>query len=102
VTKIPLACTLATGEAAARAHEWRAFLETHVVEVQRTSSIAHLRLRDESDSLLVATDLARREKACCAFFEFRLTILADAFWLDVEIPDDAGITLDDVSFFTAS
>jgi len=49
----------------------------------------------------MATDLAQREKACCAFFEFRLLILASAVWLEVEIPEDAGVTLNDLSFLVA-
>jgi hypothetical protein len=102
VTKIPVACTLRAGDVKARVNEWREFLKTYVVESRRTSSTARLRLRDEGESVLAATELARREKTCCAFFEFRLSILTDAIWLEIEISDDAGISLDELSFLPAS
>lgn len=101
MSKIPIACSLSTGDARDRIDEWRALLQTHIVEVERTSSSARLRLRDDGEAILMATDLAQREKACCAFFEFRLLILASAVWLEVEIPEDAGVTLNDLSFLVA-
>jgi hypothetical protein len=42
-----------------------------------------------------AADLARREKACCAFFEFSIAIEADGLWLSVRVPADASPILDD-------
>jgi len=102
VTKIPVACSLSKGNARVRVNEWREFLETCVVEVERSSFSARLRLRDESESILLAADLAQREKTCCAFFEFRLSILADAIWLEIEIPDDVGVTLDGLAFLVES
>jgi hypothetical protein len=67
-----------------------------VLEVARGEHSARLRLEDGSDALLAATDLARREKACCSFFDFRLEILAEAIWLEVEAPPGAAAILDGI------
>ncbi len=98
MTKIPIACSLAPGDAAGRVAEWSEFLRVHVVETVRTPTDARFRLLDEDATTLAAVDLARREKQCCAFFEFRLVIQADDRWLVVEILDDSGVTMDDLSF----
>jgi hypothetical protein len=98
VKRIPIACSLSTSDASERISEWRAFLEKDVVETDRTTALVRLRLTDEVDSVLSAIDLAQREKACCAFFEFRLAILSESVWLEISIPDDAGVTLDELSF----
>jgi hypothetical protein len=100
VSKIPVACSLSADDARDRGDEWRRLRNTHVVEVERTASSARLRLRDGGEAILAATDLAQREKECCAFFEFRLLILADAVWLEVEVPDDVDLSLDELSFLT--
>ena len=65
-----------------------------VVEVARSEGSARLRLEAGDDGLLVAADLARREKACCPFFEFRLVLYPEAVWLEVEAPGDAAAILD--------
>lgn len=101
MSKIPIACSLAAGDAKDRIGEWSTLLNTHVVKVERTSSSARLRLRDDSEAILVAIDLAQREKECCDFFEFRLLILANAVWLEVEVPGAADVSLDDLSFIAA-
>jgi MerR family copper efflux transcriptional regulator len=96
VTQIPIACTLTGAQQKERGDEWRHFLADDVVEVARTDSSARLRLNDESDVILTAVDLARREKACCAFFEFRLDVLDDAIWLVVDAPAEAASILDEL------
>lgn len=101
MTTIPIACSLAPGDASSRVNEWRGFLDSHVTENVRTSTVARLRLRDEGESMLGAVDLARREIKCCAFLEFRFLIEADALFLEVALPDGAGVSLDDLSFLIA-
>lgn len=101
MAKIPIACSLAPDDAAGRVGEWSEFVEAHVVETVRSATDARLRLRDEDATILTAIDLARREKRCCAFFEFQLTIQNDEIWLVIEIPDDSGLTMDDLSPFIA-
>jgi hypothetical protein len=101
VTKVPIACSLSSTDAGNRVSEWNEFLKTHVTEVERTPWTARLRLRDDDVTLSTAIDLARREKVCCAFFEFRLAIHVDDLWLEIEIPNDAGVSMDDLSFLIA-
>jgi hypothetical protein len=96
VTQIPIACTLTAAEQLNRGDEWRQFLVEHVVEIDRSESSARLRLAHGDNVILIAVDLARREKACCAFFEFGLELLPDAIWLRVETPPEAATILDDL------
>lgn len=94
MTRVAIACTLSAGDATARVAEWQGFLERDVAEIVRTPGSARLRLEDRDDAVLRATDLARREKGCCAFFDFRLVLLPDAVWLEVDAPDQAVPILD--------
>jgi hypothetical protein len=96
VTSIPVACTLSADDTTARFDEWQQFLIGDVVEIARTGTVARLRLKEGDGALLGAADLARREKACCAFFEFRLVLLPEAVWLEVEAPDEATPILDEL------
>lgn len=96
MTRIPIACSLSVDDAASRVEEWQRFLADCVVEVERTGASGRLRLRDDDDAVLIATDLARREKACCAFFEFRLALLPEGVWLEVDGPPEAAPVLDEL------
>jgi hypothetical protein len=96
VTQIPIACTLSGPAKSIRAEEWRRFLKQNVSEVIRDEHSARLRLRDGDDVLMEAVDLARREKACCAFFEFRLKVLPDEVWLEIDAPLEATPMIDDL------
>ncbi len=88
--QVPIACTLTTDAAGGRIEEWRRFLAQHTAAVERTSDRRlRVRLTDTDRALQGAVDLARREKACCAFFEFSISVGADASWLCVEVPSDA-------------
>ncbi len=49
------------------------------------------------DQLGEVVDLARREKACCPFFDFSLEIGADALTLRVVAPADATAVLDELA-----
>lgn len=71
-------------------------MSRRVVEIARSEGSVRLRLEDSDEALLLATDLARREKTCCAFFEFRLVPLPEAVWLEVEAPDEAAAILDEL------
>ncbi len=94
MTQIPIACTLSSVNRTTRGDEWRQFLDSSVVEVVRSHTSARLRLIGGEDVILTAVDLARREKACCEFFEFRLELLADVVWLEVDAPVEASTLLD--------
>jgi hypothetical protein len=99
VTSIPIACTLSAADQTLRGDEWRRFLNADVVEVIRSESSARLRLADGEDVITTAVDLARREKTCCAFFEFVLELLPEAVWLRVSAPSEAATILDDLFTF---
>jgi hypothetical protein len=94
--KVPVACTLSAADAGERVEEWRRFLATSTSAVERSSDRQlRVRLADTSKALHGAVDLARREKACCEFFEFSIDVEADASWLSVAVPADAeGILAD--------
>jgi hypothetical protein len=94
VTQIPIACTLTASEKTARGDEWQRFLATSVSKSIRTETSVRMRLIDGDDVILKAVDLARREKDCCAFFEFHLDVLPDAVWLEMAAPIEAASLLD--------
>jgi hypothetical protein len=75
---VPIACTLAPDGVADRMEEWRTFLSTMVTKVEQVTNQATLTLLRDGETLVVATDLAEREKACCPFFQFSIEV--DAFW----------------------
>lgn len=89
MTRIPIACELTADDADLRVEEWRQFLATQVIEVRQGARSIRLSLRDD-DAVLAAVDLARREKTCCPFFQFRLVPLPETVWLDIEVPDEAA------------
>ena len=97
VTSIPIACTLSASEQAGRGDEWRTLLVENVVELIRSDSSVRLRLADGDDVIATAVDLARREKSCCAFFDFELELLADEVWLRIDAPREAATMLVDLT-----
>jgi MerR family transcriptional regulator, copper efflux regulator len=94
VTQIPIACTLSAADKTTRGDEWRQFFVDNVEESVRSETSVRLRLKNGDDVILNAVDLARREKDCCAFFEFRLELLPDVVWLEIGVPADAAAILD--------
>ena len=94
MTQIPIACTLLAADRTTRSNEWRGFVADNVSEVVRSESSVRMRLKGGDGVIVSAVDLARREKDCCAFFEFRLELLPGAIWLDIAGPDEAGPILD--------
>jgi hypothetical protein len=97
VTQIPIACTLSAADKSTRGDEWRQFFALNVAEVVRAETSLRLRLKSGDDVILRSVDLARREKDCCAFFEFRLELLSDEVWLEIGAPAEAAAILDDLA-----
>ena len=92
----PIVCTLTSSSASARIEEWRQFLDDRVCDVVRVSEHRlRMKLEDCDDALPVAVDLARREKACCGFFQFSVELETDGCWLAVRVPPEAVGVLDD-------
>lgn len=94
MTSVPLACSLTADGAAALVEEWGQFVKDRVVEIARTGRSARLRIADGDDDLMVAASLARREKSCCPFFEFRIVFLAETIWLEIDAPEEGAEILD--------
>jgi hypothetical protein len=69
--------------------EWRAFLSTMVTQIDRATNQATLTLLGGSEALVVATDLAEREKACCPFFQFSIELEGLESRLLVGVPMEA-------------
>jgi hypothetical protein len=94
VTGIPIACSLTSADATDRSNEWQRFMVDHVGGIERSETSARLRLNEGDAAVLAATDLAKREKACCPFLDFRLVPLVDAVWLEVDAPAEAAAIVD--------
>jgi hypothetical protein len=94
--RIPIACTLTSESAAARLEEWRYFFAHSTGAVEKAGDLQRrVQLDGSLRTLEAAVDLARREKACCDFFEFAIEVEADASWLSIRVPPDAADTLED-------
>jgi hypothetical protein len=94
--RIPIACTLAATDAESRVDEWREFLATSTTANERLSGHQlRVKLAPIPGVLAATVDLAQREKACCAFFEFSIDVAADQLWLRVTVPLEASSVLED-------
>jgi hypothetical protein len=92
--QIPIACTLTPESAAARIEEWRHFFADSTGPAEkRGDRQLRVQLNGSTGALEAAVDLARREKACCGFFEFSIEVEAGASWLSIKVPPDAAATL---------
>jgi hypothetical protein len=92
---VPIACSLTADAADVRIEEWRHFLVASVDAAERTSAQLFRMHLTSTTVLAAAVDLARREEACCDFYEFSIDIEADALWLSVRVPAEASGVLDD-------
>jgi hypothetical protein len=92
----PIACTLSADDARERVEEWRRFFARSVDGVRQLSG-NRFRFHLDGDAAEVseAVDLARREKACCPFFDFSIQIDSDSYWLVVAVPPEASGVLED-------
>jgi hypothetical protein len=91
--RVPIACTLTAEDQPDRLEEWRTFLATHIDVAELAPTVARLKLRAGDEAVLVAADLALREKQCCAFFEFNIRLDGTGRWLTIAVPDDAAAVL---------
>jgi hypothetical protein len=93
---IPVACTLSPLAASERLEEWRAFFARwHAVGGRTEAHTLRVRLDASRRAREEAADLARREKACCAFFEFSIEDGAESHWVIVQALPDASAILDE-------
>lgn len=87
--KIPIACTLSTGDFKARM-AWIAELNARALASHRTEGLA-LHLRYRADAVSDVQELVRRETECCAFLTFDLQRSGDFVELAVIAPPEAEI-----------
>jgi len=87
---IQIACTLTPDSVVDRMGEWRTFLSTMVTSVERVTNQTTLTLVGGGDALLLATDLAEREKACCPFFQFSIELEGLEGRLLIGVPTEAA------------
>jgi hypothetical protein len=102
--RVPIACTLTSDDASARIEEWRRFLNGPDVAGERMScEQLRIRLGQSTEVLLVAVDLAEREKACCEFFQFSIELGPESRWLAIDVPPEAvGVIYDFESLFSGA
>ncbi len=89
---IDIACTLGAEAWVERIEEWRQFVRTSVVEREVSARSVRLVLGPAAgdEDVSAAVSLARREKECCTFFDFRLDLNATAgVTLVIGVPAEA-------------
>jgi hypothetical protein len=82
MNKIPIACTLDSGDQVTRRDEWIAMLA-------RATARDGNRLTFARSEAVELADLIAREADCCAFFTFRMTVSHDDLVLEVDAPPEA-------------
>jgi hypothetical protein len=101
--RVPIACTLDASAARSQVEEWRTVIGRAVAEVERSSPTKlTMTLREDLVGLTDLVQLAQREKACCGFFEFDLTLDADRARFLVCVPEDATEVLDEFGVLAAT
>jgi hypothetical protein len=86
---VPIACTLEGGSRSERGDEWRAFVASSVVAVDKGNNNVRFVLRDSDDALVAAASLGAREKRCCAFFDVAIEIEPEERALRLSVPPGA-------------
>jgi hypothetical protein len=86
VFEVPPSCTLPTARRPVRVAELEALLAT-AISVQRVTAW-HLRVSFAGGDPVAADvgDLTARESACCSFFEFSVSTVAEQVLLEVLVP----------------
>ena len=101
--EIPIACTLGATEALTQFGEWKDLLSQLATNTSRTApGRLEIILPTDLTNVTALIQLAQREKACCAFFDFTLVIKAERVTLVVDVPPEASSMLDDLHADLAS
>jgi hypothetical protein len=89
-TTTPIVCdmTSAPDTGPERLAEYRRLFTRALVGRERTAAGIRFRLRADDGIEDWVRDLAAREKACCAFFDFEITIDGDEVRWDATVVDD--------------
>jgi hypothetical protein len=90
----PIACTLSPNQYAGRLDDFRHGVFNHLAEMERPEPTRlRLTLTSDVDPEAVRALLVR-EQGCCAFISFTLTPSDGQLVADLEVPNEAGPTLD--------
>jgi hypothetical protein len=91
----PIVCDLtdATDTAEERMAEYGRLFAQALAGRERTGQGVRLRLRADDGVEAWVRDLAAREKACCPFYDFRVSATGGEVWWDISLVD--GIAADD-------
>lgn len=86
----PIVCDMTTAPdtASQRLDEYRHLFGRYLIGRERTAQGIRFRLRAEPGVEEQVRDLAAREKACCAFFAFDVTVEGDQVIWDCAVSDD--------------
>jgi hypothetical protein len=90
VTTTPIVCdmTTATDTGPQRLQEYQRLFTQALIGRERTADGIRFRLRNADGVQAWVRDLAAREKACCSFFDFRVTIHGNQVHWDATVIDD--------------
>jgi hypothetical protein len=86
----PIVCDMtgAPDTPAERVAEYRRLFARSLLGRDRTAAGIRFRFRASPGLQDWIRDLARREKACCAFFSFEVTASGQEIWWDASVADD--------------
>jgi hypothetical protein len=89
-SEIPIVCDMtdAPDTASERLAEYERLFTTALAGRERIGEGIRFRFRADDGLEDWVRDLAAREKACCAFFTFDITVQGDQVWLDAWVVDD--------------
>jgi hypothetical protein len=87
-TQIVCDMTAAADTAAERLAEYRRLFAQSLIGRETTERGIRFRFRTAPGLEMWVRDLAAREKACCAFYDFTVTTVDDQVWWDATVVDD--------------
>jgi hypothetical protein len=73
---------------AERVAEYGRLFAEALVGRERTAAGVRFRFRDAAGTEAWVRDLAAREKACCAWYDFDVAVHDGEVWWDLRVPDD--------------
>jgi len=89
-TTPPIICDMtdAPDTAAERVAEYERLFTQALVGRDHIATGIRFRFRADDGTEDWVRDLAAREKACCAFYDFDIAVHDDEIWWDLRVPDD--------------
>ncbi len=90
LTELPIACSLPPGEQVPRVDRWRALAARYLLDEEATAEGVRLRYRLEPEAVSELEDLARLERDCCGWADWRVERTDDAVVLEVTAEGDGA------------